>query len=96
MIKESEIVTKKYLSQELSSFKKELKTEILIEVRVMMHETMEGAMENMKMFYQIETKRHMTALMQGFRDEMRIFKDAMGMINDKVEDHETRLLSLEA
>ncbi|MDP3962302.1 MAG: hypothetical protein Q8Q03_00320 [bacterium] len=95
MIKESEIVTKKYLSQELGVFRKELKTEIITEVRVMMYETMTGAMENMKLFYLEENKRHMTALIQGVKDEMRAYKDEMKNWTDKWDNHEVRLRVME-
>ena len=92
MIKESEIVTKKYLS---TVFKKELKTEIISEVRVMMHETLEGAMENMKAYYKFETERYIGALMQEYKDERKVDRDMMKTMMEKWDNHETRLQVLE-
>ena len=96
MIKENEIVTKKYLTKELSTFRKELKTEIMTEVRILMHEITHGAMENMKVFYLEENKRHISALIQGVREEVQVFKDAMLMMNQKLDNHENRLQVLES
>ncbi|MDE2040917.1 MAG: hypothetical protein KGI59_00820 [Patescibacteria group bacterium] len=84
MIPESEIVTKKYLSAELSKFGKELKFEILREVRVMMHENLIAVMDNMKEYYRVETDRYIGALMQEHRDEFRAFKDQMKVFGDKL------------
>jgi hypothetical protein len=112
MIKDSEIVTKKYfekkldqkLNEKLSDFvtKRYLKVEldkqrvdIIREVRIMMHETMESGMENMKLYYQEETNRHMTALLQGFKDEMLVYKDQFKSFMEKLNNHEQRIGALE-
>jgi hypothetical protein len=112
MIKDSEIVTKKYFekkldqkfNEKLSDFvtKKYLKVEldkqrvdIIREVRIMMHETMESGMENMKLYYQEETNRHMTALLQGFKDEMLVYKDQFKSFMEKLDNHEHRIGALE-
>lgn len=104
MIKDSEIVTKKYLDKKLSNFvtRKYLKVEldkqkvdIIREVRIMMHETMESGMENMKLYYQEETNRHMTALLQGFRDDLRVYNDQFKSFMEKLDNHEHRIVALE-
>lgn len=98
MIPEHEIVTKTFLAKELGILRaemKEQKYDILREVRAMMHETMEGVMENMKAYYKVETERYMGALQQGFKDEMLYYKDGVKMDREKLDDHETRIMTLE-
>jgi hypothetical protein len=104
MIKENEIVTKTYLrdsqkdfvtKKHLTGALKEQKIEIIREVRTMMHETMEGAVENMKEYYIAETNRHTSTLMQGFKDEMRYYKDEMKTFMERLDNHENRITTLE-
>ena len=99
MIKESEIVTKTYLAHELGLIRlemKEQKSDILKKVRIMMHETMMGGMENMKLYYDEQMKHLTGALMEGVRDEMRIYKDSMGMFKEEIDGHEVRITALES
>jgi hypothetical protein len=100
MIKDSEIVTKKYLDKKLSNFatKKDLdkcRVEIIREVKIMMHETMDSSMENMKLYYQEEANRYTTALLQGFRDDLRVYNDQFKSFMEKLDNHEHRIVALE-
>jgi hypothetical protein len=102
MIPEHEIVTKTFLAKELETLRTEIRTEmkeqkydILREVRSMMHETLEGAMENMKAYYKVETERYMGVLQQGFKDEMLYYKDEVKVLVEKMNNHETRIGVLE-
>ncbi|MEK7646632.1 MAG: hypothetical protein AAB381_02995 [Patescibacteria group bacterium] len=94
MIKDSDIVTKRYLTKELNSFRtemKEQKIEIIREIRIMMHETMDGAMENMKLYHQEENNRHVGAVIEGMKDDNRGIRDGIKMVEGRVDDHENRL-----
>lgn len=97
-------VTKTYLKNELNRFVtktylksslKEQKQDILREVRIMMYETMENSNENMKLYYQEETNRLMTALIQNYKDELRVFNDQMTTHMEKLNDHDGRISVLE-
>lgn len=100
----SDVVTKEYLKKELSHFvtqeylkkaMQEQKVEIVREIRIMMHETMESGMENMKLYYQDETQRYMKALLQGFKDEMLVYRDQMTSYWERLDQHDQRITSLE-
>jgi hypothetical protein len=78
-----------------AQLKKELeiqKYEILREVRVITFE----AMETVKVHFEERVERHMTALLQGFRDELRVYKDGIKMFMDKLNNHESRICELES
>jgi hypothetical protein len=87
MIKHNEIVTKKFLAEELTLLRNEMRTEmreqkyyIIREVRSIMHETMMTAMENMKSYYEISSAHYMKALIEGVRDEIAIYKIRCALI----------------
>ena len=87
MNKKLDYVTNGYLSKELE----QQKYQILREVRVITFE----AMETVKVHYEERAERHMTALLQGFKDEMRAYKDGLKMFMDKLNDHEGRISNIE-
>ena len=102
MIKDSEIVTRSYLDRKLDVFDEKFdkklsnqKIEIIREVRIMMHETMEQGMKNMRLSYEAQGQRHMDALHEGFRDQIRVFTDGMKMTNEKLDNHEQRIIKFE-
>jgi len=97
----SEIVTKKYfkkeLKAELSNFvtkndMKEQKYEILREVRVIIFESL----ETIKVYFEEQGNRHREALLQGFRDELLVYKDEVMSHKEKLDDHGHRIKLLEA
>jgi len=87
----SDFVTKRHLKVELDK----QRVDIIREVRIMMYETMESGMENMKLYYQEETNRHRIALLQGFKDEMLVYKDQFTTFMEKLNNHEHRITTLE-
>ncbi len=87
MIKEQDIVTKKFLADQLMS----QKIEILEEVRAEIHSALDSATKNMKAYYRRESKHQMGALLDGVRDEMRAYRDGMKMHQEKLDNHELRL-----
>lgn len=105
MIPEKEIVTKKYLERQLSPVRdeinslrvdlraemKEQKFEIIREVKIMLHEALESTMDNMKAYYDERSDRYMKMVLEQFRDDLKVYKDSMGMLKEKIDDHEIRL-----
>ncbi len=87
----SNFVTKEYLRGALIS----LKGEILSETRSMMYEIMTITFEGAKEYYRKESERYMSAMKQGFIDEMLVYKDGVFMIQEKVSRCENRLDLLE-
>ena len=101
---EKNFVTKDYLDKKLDNFvtkedlKKEFtffKGEIISEVRKMNYELVNNIVENAKTYYLDETKKHMTALREGFRDDLKGYKDQVTTVSEKVEKCEERLDVLE-
>lgn len=88
----SNFVTKDYLKSALVS----LKGEILSETRSMMYEIMTVTFEGAKEYYKKESDRYMSAMRQGFVDEMLVYKDGILMIQEKVSRCENRLDLLES
>lgn len=82
---DDEVVTRGILKQELEKFRVSFKAEILAEVRIMIYGAMAEMMESMKLYYQNETNRHLTALKEGFMDEMRIYRDELIGVRNRVE-----------
>lgn len=98
MIKDSEIVTKKFLKKELSTFRAEVKAQFIEhkvstveELRDEIHQSIESAMRNLKAHHDKETQRYIGASVENIRDENRAFRDGITMLIEKTNDHETRL-----
>jgi predicted RecB family endonuclease len=91
-----DLVTKGYLTERLIEFKNELKTEIMREVRTLLHEALLESMENMKAYHQTETMRYITALIEEQREERKTLFDAIRGLTEKQDNHERRITTLKA
>ena len=91
MIAKNDLVTKEYLKKEL----KEFRYSLLIEIRTMMHETMESALENSKLYYIQEMQKYIGAQAETFRDDLRYYKDGIKTMTDTIIDHGKRILDIE-
>jgi hypothetical protein len=98
MIKDSEIVTKKYLAQELNSLRSEIKAQfieqkvsIIEELRAEIHQSVESAMRNMQAHFDKEIHRYIGASVENIRDENRAFRDGITMLIERTDNHEKRL-----
>ena len=80
-------VTKDYITNEM----KKQKYDILREVRVMIYESL----ETIKIYFEEQGNRHREALLQGFKDEMLIYKDEVRTHREMLEDHRQRIGVLE-
>ena len=68
-------VTKEDLKKELAGFRISFKTEMLNETKIIFHQVAETLMESSKAYYSKEMERHMNALREGFRDDLKGYKD---------------------
>ncbi|MFA6295540.1 MAG: hypothetical protein WC666_03940 [Candidatus Paceibacterota bacterium] len=91
MKKENEIISKKYFKLELQKALDEQKSAILRETRIMIFESL----ETIKVYFEEQGKRHLTALSQGFRDELLVYKDEVMTHKEKLDNYGRRILALE-
>lgn len=98
MIKETELnktlsryVTKDYFTKTLKKELGDQKHQILKETRVMIYESL----ETIKIYFEEQGNRHREALLQGFKDEMLVYKDQMKSYWERLDNHEHRIISLE-
>jgi hypothetical protein len=60
-------------------------------VRVIIFESL----ETIKIYFEEQGNRHREALLQGFRDELLVYKDEVMSHKEKLDDHGSRIKLLE-
>lgn len=105
---EKNFVTKEYLDMKLENFVTKdsleiildrrfgaFKIDIIKDFRAINHQMVNEIMENAKTYFSDESDKRMTALKQGFNDDLKGYRDGVATIQKKVDNHEERISGLE-